>query len=457
MRVVICGAGQVGYGIAAYLSRENNDITLIDNDPRAVNKASGSLDVNVIHGHASNPDVLAAAGAAEADMLIAVTYHDEVNMVACQVAHSLFNVPRKIARIRESSYRDPSWSNLFSRAHMPIDVIIYPEHEVASAVMDRLTIPGTTNVLKLADEKLYLCGVMCTEDTPLINTPLEQLTTLFPDAKARIVTIFRGNEVIIPKKDEQMLPGDEVYFIIEKHLIDRAISAFGKDSKKARRLVILGGGKIGLALIRLLQSQNPEIELKVIENNTGRATYLSQILEDVVVINGSGVERDILSEANIQHAESIVSITNNDESNILASLLAKQYGCERAITLVNKTTYNLLFGALSLGAVVSPKMITLSTIMKHVRRGRIKEVHSLGDDDIEVIEAEASENCSIINTPLKDLKLPKDSMVAAIVHGEQIVYPEPKTSIRAGDRVIFVARQGQAHKVEQLFSVQVSL
>lgn len=457
MRVIICGAGQVGYGIAAYLSRENNDITIIDNDPRAVSKANSYLDVNVILGHASNPDVLSAAGAADADMIIAVTYSDEVNMVACQVAHSLFNVPRKIARIRESSYRDPAWSNLFSRAHLPIDVIIYPEHEVAHAIADRLSIPGTTNVVKLADDKLYLCGVLCTDDTPLVNTPLEQLTTLFPDTKAKIVAIFRNNQVIIPKKDDQMLIGDEVYFVIEKDKVHRAIDAFGRSSKQAQRVIIMGGGKIGMALINLIQKEYPAIELKVIEHDQNRALYLSEKLEDVVVIQGSGLDRDILNEVNIQYAESMISVTNDDETNILASLLARRHGCDRAITLINKTTYNSLFSSLGLGAVVSPKLITLSTIMKHVRRGRIKEVHSIGDDDIEVIEAEASENCQIINAPIQDLALPKETLVAAIVHSGEIIIPTPKTTIRPGDRVIFVARQGQAKKVEKLFSAQVTI
>lgn len=457
MRVIICGAGQVGYNIASYLSREDNDITVIDNDQAAINKVNDTLDVNAIYGHAAHPDTMQAAGANDADMVIAVTHVDEINMVACQVAHSLFNVPRKIARIRQTSYLDTAWSNLFSRAHMPIDVIISPELEVARAITRRLTFPGTTNVIKLAGGKIFLCGVLIDKDCPLTNTPLHQLSTLFPYSKMRIVSILREGKVIIPTKDEQMIIGDEVYFVIDQEQVDHALDTFGREDDQARRVIIMGGGNIGLSLIHEIQERQPMVNLKVIEHDRPRAIHLSEQLEDVVIINGSGLDRDILQEVHIERAEAMVAVTNDDETNILGSLLAKQSGCKRVITLVNKSTYNPLLGSLGLGAIVSPRAITVSTIMQHVRRGRIKAVHNIGDGAIEVIEAEASSNCSIINTPVKNLNLPLDTVIGAIIHDDQIVIPNGETVIKPGDRVIFVASRDQAVKVEKLFSVNVSI
>lgn len=457
MRVIICGAGQVGYGIASYLTRENNDITLIDNSAPALKKASDTLDVKTVMGHASNPDVLSSAGAENADMVIAVTHADEVNMVACQVAHSLFNVPRKIARLRQRAYLDPAWANLFSRAHMPIDVIISPEYEVAKTVMERLALPGSTNVIRLAKGQLTLIGVMIEPSCPLVHTPLAQLSTLFPDAPIRIMAIFRNARIIIPKKFEQMLPGDEVYFIIESSHIRRALDAFCAGEVPNRHVVILGGGNIGLSLIREVQAHHPEISLKVIEQQRERAVQLSEQLENVTVFHGNCLEREILEEAGIRETETIVAITNDDETNILASLLARQQGCRRAITLVNKASYSSLFGQLGLGAVLSPKSVTVSTIMQHVRRGRIKAVHNIGDGAVEVIEAEASESCGIINIPIRDLGLSDTILIGAIIHNGAVIIPRPESIIRPGDRVIFSTTQDSAKKIEKLFSAQVTL
>ena len=457
MRVIICGAGQVGYNIASYLSREDNDITVIDQNQAAINKVNDTLDVNAILGHAAQPDTLAAAGANDADMVIAVTHTDEVNMVACQVAHSLFNVPRKIARIRQTSYLDTAWSNLFSRAHMPIDVIISPELEVARAITRRLAFPGTTNVIKMAGGQVYLCGVLIDSDCPLTNTPFEQLATLFPNARLRVVAILRSGQVIIPKKDDQMLVGDEVYFVIDVDQVDQALDVFGREDDQARRVVIVGGGNIGMSLIKEIREQQPLVSLKVIEKDHERAKYLSEQLEDVIIINGSGLDRDILQEVHIERAEALVAITDDDETNILGSLLAQNHGCKRTITLVNKSTYNMLLSSLGIGAVVSPRAITVSTIMQHVRRGRIKAVHNIGDGAIEAIEAEASENCSIINTPISGLELPADTIIGAIIHNGTITFPCPDTVIKPGDRVIFIASREQARKVEKLFSVNVNI
>lgn len=458
MRVIICGAGQVGYSIASYLSREENDITVVDLDARRIGQVNAELDANGLVGHAASPDILDKAGAKQADMIIAVTSSDEVNMVACQVAHSLFNVPRKIARIRERAFLDPAWSNLFSRAHMPIDVIISPEVEVANTIAKRLSVPGSTHLVSLADNRLYMVGILCSEETPLIQTPLRQLTELFPDAPVSIVGIIRGGKGFIPSADDQMLPGDEVFMIADSRQIDRLMGAFGHTTEQARNIVIIGGGNVGYCLTRELQEREIDLNIKIIEYNLERAEYLSEHLKGVTILNGDGLDRNILDEASIASAHTMVAITNDDETNILSSLLSRQAGCRRVITLVNKQTYNSLIGTLGLGAIVSPRATTVSTIMQYVRRGRIKAVHNIRDGFGELIEAEASDSCPIANKMVGDLDLPEGIFIGAVVREDgSILMGRKETVIRPGDHVMVMALADQARKVEKLFSVHVDL
>ena len=458
MRVIICGAGQVGYNIATYLMRDENDVTVIDRNPEIIAQINNHLDVQGVIGHASTPEVLSAAGAAEADMLIAVTSSDEVNMIACQVAHSLFNVPKKIARIRDSRYLDPAWANLFSRAHMPIDAIILPEQEIANSILDRLSVPGTTNVIPLCDGKLHLCAVICEEDCPLVNTPLRQLRELFSDIRITAAAINRKGVLTIPGPDDQMLVGDEVFLVIDTEQINRALEGFGHEEKAARSIVIMGGGNVGLSLAKSIQDKFPAISLKIIEHNHSRAITLSQELRDVIVLHGDGLDKAILEEADMRRTETLVAVTNDDEANILGSLLAREYGCDQTITLLNKNTYNALQTTLGLGAIVSPRAITASRIMHFARRGRIKGVHGLLDGAAEIIEAELSEVSPIINKPLRDVQFPSDVRIAGVLrNGNEVLTPSPDFELKADDRVVVVALEGAARKVEKMFSVQVDL
>lgn len=457
MRVIICGAGQVGYNIAAYLSRENNDVTVIDQDSDMIARINMELDANGIVGAGSSPEILDLAGANDADMIIAVTAQDEVNMVACQVAHSLFNVPKKIARLRQPVYRDPAWANLFSRAHMPIDVIITPEMEVAKAVEMRLSVPGTTSVTPMADENIYLCGVLCEQDCPLVNTPLKQLKELFPHMRVNIISIVRQGRPFIPNNDDQMLIGDEVMFVAEKSQLPRILTGFGHDEKEAHNVVIIGGGNIGLSLTKRIIEAYPKANLKLIETDCARATKLSEDMEDILILHGSGLNKEILEDANIAKSDVTIAVTNDDESNLLSCLLAREYGCKRVIPLVNKDCYNVLIGSLGLGAVVSPKAITVSTIMRHVRRGRIKAIHNLLGDFAEVLEIEASDSLDILNVALKDLLLPSGVLICAILRENDVIIPDGDTVIKHQDLVIILAPQGQASAVEKLFSASIDI
>lgn len=457
MRVIICGAGQVGYNIANYLSREDNDVTIIDLDAALISQINDDLDVNGVVGYASNPDTLKAAGANDADMIIAVTMSDEVNMVACQIGHSLFSIPKKIARIREQSYLDPAWSNLFSRSHMPIDVIISPELIIANDIYQRLSVPGTTLVNTLADGKAHMIGVICQEDCPVLNTPLEHLPNLFPDLSFKVVSILRKNKPLIPDNTEQLEIGDEAFFITDTQHLQRAMAAFGHEEKEARNIVICGGGNIGLGLTKMILERGRGIQIKMIEKSGARARYLSEQLENIIILKGSGLDKDILEEASIEHVETYIAVTNDDESNILGSLLAKQYGCKRVITLVNNEVYTPLIGPLGIDAMVLPKATIVATIMQHVRRGRIKGLHNLRDGFAEVIEAEVSETSSIANTSIKSMDLPADVIIGAIVRDGVVLIPDQETVIKSEDLVVILAARDQVQHVEKMFSVQVDL
>ena len=455
MKVIVCGAGQVGFNIARYLAQEDNDITVVDQSPELIRKISDTLDVKAITGFASHPEILARAGAADADLLIAVTQADEVNMVACQVAHSLFDVTTKIARIRQQGYLNPMWANLYSRDHMPIDVVISPEREVAEAIGRRLEVPGAFDMIPLADGKVKLIGVRCEEDCPIVNTPLRQLTQLFPDLNVVIIGLVRDNEARIPSADDEMLPGDEVYFVAESNHVPRAMAAFGHEEAEARRLVIFGGGNIGQFLAQAIEENNPSVNLKVIEADKVRAEAAARALKRSVVLEGDVLEADILEEANVATAEAVVAVTNDDETNILASLLAKRLGSGRAITLVNSGAYAPLISSLGVDVAVSPRNITVSTILQHVRRGRIHSVNTLRDGFGELIEAEAMDTSGLIGKPLKEAELPDDVILGSVVRKDEVILPRGSTVVEVGDRIVLFARSEAVKEVEKMFSVRL--
>jgi trk system potassium uptake protein TrkA len=455
MQVIICGAGQVGYNIARYLSTEDADVTVIDQSPELIAKITDSLDVKGLVGFASHPDVLERAGAANADMVIAVTYADEVNMVACQVCHSIFDVPTKIARVRNQSYLNAMWSDLFSRDHMPIDVIISPEVEVAQAIERRLEIPGAFDVHPLANGKVSMIGVHCTADTPILNTQLRQLTALFPEMNIVVVGIWRGGQGIVPKPEEELHEGDDVYFVAETSHIARAMAAFGHEEAEARRVIIIGGGNIGFNLASSVEKTHPHVAVKLIEVNKERAELVAQSLERTIVIHGDALDAEILEEAGAATAEAVIAISNDDEVNILASLLAKRYGCQRAVTLINKPSYGPLVGNLGIDTIVSPRAITVSTILQHVRRGRIRSVHSISEGFGEIIEAEALETSSLVGVPLREANLPEGVLVGAIVRDEEVIIPRGDTVVQANDLIVIFAATHAVKKIEKIFAVKL--
>ncbi|MBB6465163.1 Trk system potassium transporter TrkA [Aminobacter carboxidus] len=455
MRVIICGAGQVGYGIAERLAAEKNDVSIIDTAPELIHAVRDQLDVRGFVGHGSHPEVLEAAGAQNADMIIAVTLFDEVNIVACEVAHALFNVPMKVARIRSQSYLQPHYQDLFSREHLPIDVIISPELEVGEMVLRRITLPGAVDVVRFAENHIIMVAIECLEDCPVINTPLAQLSELFPDLPSTVVGVTRNGRLFIPHSADQLVAGDLAYVVTTKDQVRRTLGLFGHDEQEATRIVIAGGGNIGLFVARTLEQRQSRTKIKIIEANRDRAVKVADELRRTVVLNGSALDQKLLMEADIQDADLMVALTNNDQVNILSSVMAKRLGCKGNLALINNPAYHDLTKPLGIDAHVNPSAVTISRVLQHVRRGRIRQVHSIQRGAAEIIEAEALETSPLVGTLLRDLDLPDGMRIGAIYRDGHVVKPSGSVKIKPKDRVVIFALDKAVKQVEQMFRVSL--
>ncbi len=455
MRVIICGAGQVGYGIAERLAAERNDVSVIDTSPELIGVIRDSLDVRGIVGHGAHPDMLEAAGAAEADMIIAVTLYDEVNMVACQVAHALFNVPTKIARVRAQSYLQPHYQDLFAREHLPIDVIISPEMEVGEMVLQRIALPGAKDVVRFADQKVAMLAIECLEECPVINTPLAQLTELFPDLPSTVVGISRKGKLFVPHSGDQLLAGDLAYVVTSKEQVRRTLGLFGHDETEATRIVIAGGGNIGLFVARALEQRQSRARVKLIENTRERAVAIADQLRKTVVLHGSALDQKLLQEADIEDADLMVALTNSDQVNVLTTVMAKRLGCKSGLVLLNNPAYHDITPTMGIDAYINPRNVTISKVLQHVRRGRIRAVHSIQRGAAEMIEAEALETSPLVGTPLRDIDLPQGMRFGAIYRDGKVIKPDGSLVIRPHDRVIIFAMSATVRQVEQMFRVSL--
>lgn len=455
MRVVICGAGQVGFGIAERLAAEHNDVSVIDTSPHLIHALRDTLDVRGFVGHGAHPDTLSQAGIEQAEMLIAVTLYDEVNMVACQVAHSLFNVPTKIARIRAQPYLSPHWRDLFSSNHLPIDVIISPEVEVGQMVLRRLQLPGATDSVRFADDEIAVVGIECHDDCPIVDTPLSQLTELFPDLQAVVVGILREGKLFVPHSADSMLVGDLVYVVSHEDQVRRTLSIFGHEEEEAQRVVITGGGNIGYFVANTLETQGSKAKIKIIESGRERAVAIADQLKRTVVLNGNALDQDILREADVPEADTLVSLTNDDQVNILACVMAKQLGCRRNMALINTPSFQSFTRTLGIDATVNPRSVTVSKILQHVRRGRIRGVHTIENGLAEVIEAEALETSPLVGKPLREVALAAGIRIGAVYREHKVLVPSGDTQIQAKDRVIIFAMADRVRQVEQMFRVSL--
>ncbi len=455
MKIIICGVGQVGWQIARHLAGELNDVTVIDSSAELVRRATEGLDVQGVTGFASHPDVLDRAGARDADLIIAVTHSDEVNMVTCQVAHSLFRVPRKIARLRSPAYLDAIYSDLYRTDHLPIDVVISPEREVAQAALARLRAPQTFEAEDFLDGKVRLLGLVLDEDSPILNTPLRQLNELFSSLRAIVVGVRRDGRLFAPEPGDQLFAGDQIYVFTDTRDVGRTMEIFGKQTTRADRVIIIGGGNVGLAVAKALEQGRDRVQVKIIERNRDRAEQAADALERTIVLNGDGLSSELLEEAAISRAEAVMTLTDDDKVNILAAVRAKQAGAKLVISLVNDPTLLGLMGPLDIDAYINPRSITVSTILRHVRHGKVRDIYSIGDAEAEVIEAQVLPTSSMAGRSIRDIDLPEGALIGMVLKGDRVVKPMPDTRIEEGDIVCIFALTADVPEVERLLQVAI--
>ncbi|WP_299030643.1 Trk system potassium transporter TrkA [uncultured Sulfitobacter sp.] len=455
MKVIICGAGQVGWQIARHLSGERNDVTVVDSNADLVRRATDTLDVQGVAGFASYPDVLDRAGARDADMIIAATHSDEVNMVTCQVAHSVFGINRKIARLRSQSYLDAIYSDLYRRDHLPIDVVISPEREVAAAALQRLAAPAAFDTELFMDGHAQLMGITLDADSPVLNTPLRQLTDLFSTLRAVVVGIRRDGRLFAPEPKDQLFAGDDAYIFVHRDDISRAMEIFGKKSSSQDRVVLVGGGNVGLSVALTLERRAKRIRAKVIEKNRHCAERAAEALERTIVLNGDGLDAALLAEAGIERADAMLAVTDDDKTNMLACVRARAEGCPYVIALINDPTLVPLMQPLGIDAYINPRATTVSSILRHIRHGRVRAVYSIGDAEAEVIEAEVLSTSPMAGKKINEIDFPEGALVGAVRKGDKIIRPMGNTRIEEGDVIAVFVLTKDVAQLEQLMQVSI--
>ena len=455
MKVIICGAGQVGWQIARHLAGEKNDVTIVDSDQNLVSRATDTLDVKGVSGFASYPNVLNNAGAEDADMIIAATHSDEVNMVTCQVAHSIFDIPRKIARLRSQSYLDAIYADLYRRDHLPIDVVISPELEVAEAALKRLSSPNAFESETFLNNQAQLLGLHIEENCPVINTPLRQLTDLFSSLRVIVVGVRRQGILFAPSAGDQLFCSDEVYLMCHSNDANRTLDVFGKSQGEQNRIVLIGGGNVGLRIAKKLEDSEHRVRLKIIEKNRSKAETAASSLERTIVLHGDGLDSGLLDEANITKTDTILAVTDDDKTNMLVAVRAKSRGCKKAITLINDPTMSALMEPLGIDAYINPRSTTVSSILRHIRHGKVKNVYSIGDAEAEIIEAQVMSTSPIAGSRIGDLDFPEGVIVGGILKNGDMVKPNSNSKIEEGDIIALFALSKDIPEVERLLQVTI--
>jgi trk system potassium uptake protein TrkA len=454
MNIIICGAGRVGFSISKQLSAQGHSITVIDPSSEFIQKINETQDVKGVVGRATYPSVLEKAGAEDADMIIAVTQNDETNMVICQVAYSIFKINKKIARVRGQEFLGGKWGKLYGESNLPIDVIISPEMEVAKSLQRKLEAPGALDSVPFADNKVKVLEIDIDKKCPLVNTELSKLTQRFPDLKANVLGVIRGDKFVILKKKDKILVNDKAFVVVNATQINKTLSAFGHEEKMAKKILIVGGGNIGFNLAKNLENDSEGVRVKIIEKNKERAEFIANELNNTIVINGDGLDEDVLKEANIEETETILSLTNDDEDNIMVSVLAeKNNPNKRTIALVTKQNYSLLQSSLKINDLVDPRQTTISTILKHVHKGTIETVYTLLDGEYEFIEAEVLETSELISKSIKESNLPKEIRIGAVVRKKEVIIPKSDFVFEKKDLVVFLTKREHLEKVESLFRI----
>ncbi|MBC8519729.1 MAG: Trk system potassium transporter TrkA [Gammaproteobacteria bacterium] len=447
MNIIILGAGQVGTTVAENLALESNDVTMVDTDIEQLHALQDRLDIRTVAGHASYPKILAQAGAENAEMILAVTDSDEVNIVACQVAATLFNTPNKIARVRAPEYLERS--ELFQHESATVDMLISPEQVVTDYIRKLIELPGSLQVLDFADGKVQLVTVRAYYGGPLVGHELQTVREHMPDVDMRFVAIFRKGRPILPKKDTVIEVDDEVHFVVAQENTLQVMGELRRLDRPYQRIMIAGGGNVGTGLACAIES---ELDVKVIEQNPEKAQRLSEDLSDTIVLLGDAADRDLLLEEGIEDVDVFIAVTSDDEANILSSMLAKRLGAHKVMTLINRPAYANLVESEIIDIAISPQQATISSLLARVRQGDVVVAHSLRRGAAEAIEAIAHDDSKVVNRAIENIKLPRGASIGAIVRGDEVLIAHHDVVIRSGDHVIlFLIDKNRIHEVEKLF------
>lgn len=456
MKIIILGAGQVGASMADILASEANDVTLVDIDATHLRTLQDRLDIRAVVGNASFPTILSQAGAEDADLLLAVTDSDEVNMVACTVAGCRFHTPTKIARIRTAEYL--KCREMFGPKAIPVDVLISPEQIITEHISRLIEYPSALQVLGFAGGKIQLVSVRAYEGGPLVGHPLQELRQHMPKVDTRVAAIYRGDDVVIPTAQTVIQPGDEVFFVAARRHIASVMGEMRHLEKPVNRVMLAGGGNIGFRLARQLEDRHYNV--KLVEKDRRRAERISDGLDDTVVLFGDAADEEMLVQENIESMDVFCAVTNNDEANILSAMLAKRLGARRVMALINRSVYVDLFARSDIDLVISPRTVTVGSILAHIRRGDVVAVHSLRGGRAEAIEAIAhgdEKSSRVVGRGVRDLPLPPGTGIGAILRGNKVLIAHKETVIQSGDHVIlFVVDKKHIAEVERLFQVAVT-
>ena len=454
MNIIICGAGRVGFTIAKLLSEQNHSITIIDQSSEDIQKINESLDIKAIVGKATSPSVLDKANTNDADMIIAVTRNDEINMLICQIAYSIFKVPKKIARIRSQEYLDPKFSSLFNKENLPIDYVISPEIEIAKSIQRKLEAPGALDNVPFADNKIRLLEILIDEKCPIYGIKLNDLTKKFPKLNAYILGVVRDDKFLILKKNDTLKHNDKAYVMVNSKKIQETLKVFGHNEKISNKILIIGGGNIGFNLARNIEQSFEDARVKIIEKDKNRAELIANELNNSIVINGDGLDEDVLNEANLEDVETVLALTNDDENNLMVSILIEKFSKDkRTMALINKPNYSLLQSSLNIDDLIDPRMNTVSSILKHVHKGTIENAYTILNGEYEVIEAEIIESSELVNKELKNSDLPDEIRIGSIVRGKEIILPSSKYVFKKNDIVILLSKRDQLPTVENMFRI----
>ena len=460
MNIIICGAGRVGFTIAKILSEQGHSITVIDQSSEDIQKIDDALDVKSIVGKGTYPSILEKANATDADMIIAVTRNDEINMLICQIAFSIFKVPKKIARIRSQDYLNPKFTKVYNKENLPIDVIISPEIEIAKSLQRKLEAPGSLDNVPFANNKIRLLEILIDANCPIKDIKLNELTKKFPKLNSNIMGVIRDEKFVLLKKTDVLLKDDKAYVVINALQMNETLTAFGHTEKISNKILIIGGGNIGFNLAKNLEESFDSARVKVIEKDKERAELIASQLNNTIVINGDALDEEVLLEANLEEVQTVLALTNDDEDNLMVSVLVEKFAKDndelsdkRTMALINKPNYSLLQTSLKIDDFIDPRMNTVSSILKHIHKGTIENAYSILNGEYEIIEAEIIETSELVNKELKNSNLPDEIRIGAILRSDEVIIPRSNFVFKKQDIVVLLAKKDFLHVVENMFRI----